>query len=238
MRKYVKAEYVTNGKLAVLQQRLAEYAASDKWGSTRSCMGCLLFVVGFAFFPFGPIAGAFIFFYYSRYDTEDRRYQVPTQLLQMLAAKLDPQKEMLMRVDFRESKADPFITAKRDGNPKVTEYSHNWLELQMYTQRGQRLAVKITRQGREVVRGSGKSQSTEHNFVDVAALTVENFDRGSKQAVALAMPDTGKFSKLIGGTTGAAVAMEGVGASTGAGGNGLAFDGNDLAILFEHALKQ
>lgn len=238
MQKYLKAEYVTNGKLALLQQRLGEYAASDKWGSTRSCLGCLLFFVGLAFFPVGPIVGLFIFFYYSRYDTEDRRYQLPTQLLQALASQLDPQKDMLMRVDFRESKADPFITRKSEGNPKVTEYSHNWLELQMYTPRGQRLAVKITRQGKEVVRGSGKSQSTEHSFVDVASLSLENFDRPSRQATALAVPDLGKFSSLIGGTTVAAVAIEGVGASSGPGGNGIGFDGADLATLFEFALKQ
>ncbi|MBS2036379.1 hypothetical protein JST97_15420 [bacterium] len=238
MRKYLKAEYLTNGKLATLQQRLAEYAASDKWGSTRSCMGCLLFFVGLFFFPVGPVVGLFIFFYYSRYDTEDRRYQLPAQLLEALASRLDPQKEMLMRVDFRESKAEPFITAKRDGNPKVTEYSHNWLELQMYTPRGQRLAVKITRQGKEVIQGSGKGQTTEHSFVDVAALSLENFDRGSTQAVALSVPDTGKFSRLVAGTTGAAIAIEGVGAASGPGGNGIGFDGSDLATLFDFALKQ
>ncbi|MFN8614152.1 MAG: hypothetical protein U0931_41865 [Vulcanimicrobiota bacterium] len=238
MRKYLKAEYVTNGRLALLLQRLAEYAASDKWGSTRSCLGCLLFFVGMAFFPVGPIVGLVIFFYYARYDTEDRRYQVPTQLLQAMSSQLDPQKDMLMRVDFRESKADPFITARTDGNPRVTEYSHNWLELQMYTPRGQRLAVKITRQGKEVVRGTGKSQTTEHTFVDVAAMSLENFDRGTRQATALAVPDSGKFSRLTAATTGAAVAIEGVGAASGPGGNGVGFDGNDLAVLFEFALKQ
>lgn len=239
MKKYLKGEYVTHGKLSSIQARLAEYAASDKWGSNRSCFGCLFCFLGFFFMgPIAPILGFLLYLYYSRYDTEDRRYQLPTQLLQALGGQLDPQKDMLLRVDFRESLADPFLTAKSD-QPKTREYAHNWLELQMHTQRGQRLCVKITRVGREVVRGSGKSETKEHSYKEVVAMSLENFDRGSREAVALALPDSSKFSHLLGGTTGAAVAMQAVGAQQGAGGGGVtAFDGTDLAAFFEFALKQ
>ncbi len=240
MKKYLKAEYVTNGKLNDIQARLQEYAASDKWGSSRSCFGCLLCFLGFFVLgPVAPVIGILVFIYYNRYDTEDRRYQLPTQLLQALGGQLDPQKDMLLRVDFRESLADPFITAKSDGAPKMREYAHNWLELQMYTQRGQRLCVKITRVGREVVRGSGKSQTKEHSYAEVAAMSLENFDRGNREARALPLPDSAKFTSLLGGTTGAAVAMQGIGAQQGAGNSGVtAFDGTDLATFFEFALKQ
>lgn len=240
MKKYLKAEYVSKGKMPVIQARLAEYAASDKWGSNRSCFGCLLCFLGFFVMgPIAPIAGILVYLYYSRYDTEDRRYQLPTQLLEALGGQLDPQKDMLLRVDFRESLADPFITAKSDSPPKMREYAHNWLELQMYTQRGQRLCVKITRVGREVVRGSGKGETKEHSYSEVAAMSLENFDRGNREAVPLALPDSVKFSHLLGGTTGSAVAMQAIGAQQGAGGGGItAFDGADLATFFEFALKQ
>ncbi len=239
MKKYLKAEYVTQGKLPVIQGRLAEYAASDKWGSNRSCFGCLLCFLGFFVMgPIAPILGILVFLYYTRYDTEDRRYLLPTQLLQALDGQLDPQKDMLLRVDFRDSLADPFITAKSDA-PKMKEYSHNWLELQMYTQRGQRLCLKVTRVGREVVRGSGKGETKEHSYAEVAAMSLENFDRGNRQAEPIALPDSVKFSNLAGGTTGAAVAMQAIGAQQGAGGSAIpAFDGNDLAAFFEFALKQ
>jgi hypothetical protein len=240
MKKYLKAEYVTNGKLPAIEAKLAEYAASDKWGSSRSCFGCLLCFLGFFVMgPIAPILGVLVYLYYSRYDTEDRRYQLPTQLLQALSGKLDAQKDMLLRVDFRESLADPFITAKSDSAPKMREYAHNWLELQMYTQRGQRLCVKITRVGREVVTGSGKSESKQHTYAEVAAMSLENFDKGNREASALALPDSAKFTSLIGGTTGAAVAMQVVGAQQGVGYSGVtAFDGTDLATYFEFALNQ
>lgn len=240
MKKFLKAEYVTQGKLPVIEARLAEYAASDKWGSTRSCLGCLFCFLGFfALGPIAPIVGLLVYLYYSRYDTEDRRYQLPTQLLQALGAKLDPQKDMLLRVDFRESLGKPFIIAKSDASPKTTEYVHNWLELQMFTPRGQRLCLKVTRMGREVVTGSGKSESKQHSYAEVAAMSLENFDRGTREASPLALPDSAKFTSLLGGTTGAAVAMEAIGARQGAGNAGVtAFDGNDLANFFEFALMQ
>ena len=239
MNKYLKSEYVTTAKLPAIQARLAEYAASDKWGSTRSCFGCLLCLLGLPFLgPFAFVPGILMYLYYSRYDTEDRRYQLPTQLLQALGGQLDAQKDMLLRLDLRDSLADPFLTSKSDSAPKSREYSHNWLELQMHTQRGQRLCVKVTRVGREVVTGSGKSESKQHTWSEIAAMSLENFDKGSRQAIALKMPSSAKFADLIGGTTGAAVAMQGVGMlQTGTVGSS-AFDGADLAGLFEFALKQ
>ena len=247
MKKYLKAEYVTNGNLSAIQEKLTEYAASDKWGSNRSCYGCLLCLLGFFVIgPLAPILGILVYLYYNRYDTEDRRYQLPTQILAALNARLDPNKDMLLRVDFRESKAAPFITAKRDETAKgllatkvmVTEYAHTWLELQMYTQRGQRLAVKITRAGRETVRGSGKSQQTTNSFAEIASLSLENFDRGSQEVVELQMPDSAKFVKLLAATTGAAVAIQATGSSQGVANATPPFDGTDLAVLFELALKQ
>jgi len=247
MKKYLKAEYITNGKLPVIQEKLAEYAASDKWGSNRSCYGCLLCVLGFFVVgPIAPIIGVLVYLYYNRYDTEDRRYQVPTQILAALNSRLDPNKDMLLRVDFRESKAAPFINAKRDVTAKgllatkvmVTEYAHTWLELQMYTQRGQRLAVKVTRSGRETVRGSGKSQQTENSFAETAALSLENFDKGSREVVELKMPVSAKFVNLLAGSTGASVAIQATGSMQGGAKASPPFDGTDLAVLFEFALKQ
>lgn len=247
MKKYLKAEYVTNGKLSAIQEKLAEYAASDKWGSNRSCYGCLLCFLGFFVVgPLAPIIGILIYLYYNRYDTEDRRYQLPTQILAALNSQLDPNKDMLLRIDFRESKSPSFITAKRDETAKgllatkvmVTEYTHNWLELHMYTQRGQRLAVKIVRVGRETVRGSGKNQQTENSFSEIASLSLENFDRGSREAMALEMPASAKFLQLLAGTTGAAVAIQATGTVQGVPNAPPPFDGTDLAVLFELALKQ
>lgn len=239
MKKYLKAEYVTNARLGAIQARLSEYAASDKWGSNRSCFGCLLCLLGFFVVgPIAPIVGMIIYFYYNRYDTEDRRYQVPTQLLQALSAQLDSQQDMLLKIDFRDSLSEPFITAKSDLPPKRRAYSHNWLELQMHTPRGQRLCVKITRVGQEVVRGSGKNESKHHTYEEVVAMSLENFRAATGPVTRLRMPSSAKFADLIGGTTGAAVAIQATGQQQTGTSGASAFDGNDLAGLFEFALKQ
>ena len=82
MKKYLKAEYVTTGKLSVIQEKLAEYGASDQWGSNRSCYGCLLCFLGFFVIgPLSPSIGILVYLYYNRYDTEYSRSQLPTHIL-------------------------------------------------------------------------------------------------------------------------------------------------------------
>lgn len=253
MKRYTKKVYYFAGPPPVIQGVFQELAQSDQWGTQRSCLGCLGGLLGLG----GLVAsstgisapgvmawillmgGIAAFFYYNEFNTEDRRYQLPEQVVSALSQGLDGSREVQMTLDFRETASKPFLrhtSQVQDG--KITEYHQTWLELQMWTQIGQHLALKIERILLEKVCGQGKQQKVERPYYEVASLSVENPRLGQTAVFPLELPDSSYFQNMLGGSNTRSVAIRVTGNPQGSSGSLLAFEGEQLVELLKLAVER
>ena len=264
MKKYGLKPYTFEGRLADIQSNLAEVALSDEWGSKRTCLGCMFILLGLVGGWIGltsvknvdslttPITvaallaigvGALMAFHYMHYDTEDRRYQLPAQLLAELADSLDCDKEIVLSVDFRSS--DNFCKPERDDTPPgwfqnevtVRDFLQPWLKLTMLARTGQQLTLQIERSGEIRRVRKSKSSTITTRYQDFASLSVEDHSRAQEEPRSLYFPNHERFATLKATSTGQRVSIEAVGRGLGDGSHERNFEGPDLAALFTHALS-
>lgn len=188
-------EYRLQGPLAQIQHQLTEFSGSDRHaeseinkGSALAGSGCLAAFFGipatFMAFPYGLILlipGLIVFFTGTNrvnrnqpFDLENHRYELPLQLLDLIAADLDPRKPIDLRVDFRPSEKAPYLVGNR--------FAHPWLAMTACTVDGFRLRLELTRKGSTKSVSKRKGTKTKTRYQDQVRLSVSP-PRGTQVSV-------------------------------------------------------
>jgi hypothetical protein len=186
--------------------------------------------------------GLVVFWFYNRYDTENRRYQLPAGLLEGLAERLDPLAPIQLRIDFQDSLS--FCSAERDETPPgwfqdsvgVRDFLHPWLELKMATVSGQLLTLKIERAGEIRETRKRRSKSTVTLYQDFASLRIEDPSCPESDSQSRFVPNSEVFLSLFSATTGRTVSIEAASQRQGDSFPSKFFQASDLTALFLHAL--
>jgi hypothetical protein len=269
MSKYTKSKYRLEGPWEQVRQQLANLESSDshaeKQVGTGNKMlggGCITGVLGLVSLALtGPFGGfvAFVGFsvailglvynaMFSSYDLENMRYQVPTSLLDTLAVDLDPSKNVSVMIDFRASQSKEFIQKVEQSSflfistgPKVSYFSHPWLEFSGATVDGYRLKLNVCREGSYKQVPKRKRTKTKLRYVDSVTLAVRP---PTGQAAAapvgtpLAPPQTTRFRSFRGQVTAQGAMAKAVGpqyytvSNRGTSSGGDHLQGSDLVVLF------
>ncbi len=225
MKKYRKNVYDFSGRPGQALAWLEEIKQSDSWGSTRSCGGCLVAALGFGGCTLQTMSGGggggftlltmlalaggvAAFNYYSDFDTEDRRYQVPTEILQVLADQLDEGREVTLRVDFRDTAQKAFqVEQGHQGDTRVSIFLQPWLELQMRSRFGTQVVVKIRREQTEVTTTEGKETKVVKRCYDVAEMSCDNPSAAARNLAYVEFEVDPSVRKQVAGTNGGSVAI-------------------------------
>ena len=200
MSRFVKSRYEFNQTWRELRETLAKLQTSDaraeakvSKGKSLGCYGgflcfvgtfaiCYVFKVGALLF----LAGVVLFVYGATVrgsgeagDLENMRYELPLKLLDSLAVDLDPDKNVHLVLDFRDSQSPKFVQSVEQSKllfisygPKVTRFSHDWLEMSATTVKGHRLKLQINRQGTYKQIPKRKRTKTRLRYADSVALAV------------------------------------------------------------------
>ena len=268
MSKYGKSKYRLEGPWEQVRQQLAHLESSDSHAEKQVSSGnkimgggCVTLIVGFLLLavtgPFGGIIafvgvcllilGAVYNSMFSSYDLENMRYQVPTSLLDTLAVDLDTSKNVSLMIDFRASQSKEFIQKVEQSSflffsfgPKVSYFSHPWLEFSAASVDGHRLKLSISREGSYKVVPKRKRTKTKLRYVDSVTISVRP-PAGQAVAIAtgtnLAPPQGSRFRSFRGQVTAQGAVVKAVGPhyytvsnrGTSSGGDHLV--GRDLVIL-------
>lgn len=225
MKKYRKNVYDFNGRPGEALAWLEGIKQSDSWGSTRSCGGCLVAVLGFGGCTLQTMSGGHgggftvltmlalvggfaAFNYYSDFDTEDRRYQVPGEILQVLRDQLDEAREVTLRIDFRDTAQKAFqLQQSSQGDTRVSTFLQPWLEMQLRSRFGTQVVVKIRREQSEVTTTEGKETKVVKRCHDVAEMSCENPSAASRSLAYVEFEVDSSVRKQVAGTNGGSVAM-------------------------------
>ena len=233
MKKYRKDVYNNSGTLAETLIWLGELKQSDSWGSTRSCGGCLVAALGFggctlqtlsgghgggfSLITMVAVVGGFVAFnYYNSFDTEDRRYQLPTELLQTLQEQLDSSRPVNLKVDFRDTAQSSFqIEQVGEGNNKKVRYRQPWLDLQFYTRWGPQVTVKICREQVDTTLNDGKENKVVKRGFDLAEMSCENPSAPARGLARLELARDNGLQELVAATNGRSAAIRLAGEDSG-----------------------
>jgi len=200
MGKYNTARHTLQGTWDQVRQALTEIQTSDTQaeakvssGTQMSCGGCMATFAGIFSMGFlGPlglvilIPGLICLIYglvktsmNQSYDLENMRYQVPLALLDTVGADLDPSRPVNLTIDFRASQSQQFIQKVEQSSflifktgPKVSYFSHPWLEMTATTCDGYRIKLSITREGTLKAVPKRKRTKTKLRYLDAVSVAV------------------------------------------------------------------
>lgn len=197
-KRFAKGRLQLEGNWASLRTQLDEISRSDIEAETKvasgrktGCWGLAMIFVGFFTAAFGIgipilIIGIVMAVYgfsrsssASNYDLENMRYQLPSEILDKLAVDLDPDRPISLMVDFRASQSPQFVQKTQQNKilffasgPKVTYFSHPWLELSTTTVDGHRIKISLTREGTYKSVPKRKRTKTRLRYYDVISTVV------------------------------------------------------------------
>ena len=269
MAKFGKSKYQIEGTWEEVRQRLAEMESSDSHaesqvstGNKTAGWGCGILVVGVVLAmaqmnQVGAVVaglglcivvlGLIYNSLYSSFDLDNMRYKLPMKLLDSIAVDLDPGKTISVMIDFRASQSSQFVQKVEQSGvlffkygPKVTYYSHPWLELCATSADGHRIKLSVSREGTYKVVPKRKRTKTRLRYVDSVSLSVRP-PGGQKLNVSpgttLTPPNNSRFRTFRGQLTPQGAVVKAVGPhyytisnrGTQSGGDHLV--GNDLVVL-------
>ncbi|MBS2038679.1 hypothetical protein JST97_27105 [bacterium] len=197
-KRYAKGRLQLEGPWASLRSQLDEISRNDSKAETQvassnrtGCWGLALIFVGIfttalgigipililgaalAVYGFGRSASA------RQYDLENMRYQLPMEILDKLAVDLDQARPISLTIDFRASQSPQFVQKTEQNKflifssgPKITYFSHPWLELAACTVDGHRIKLSLTREGSYKEVAKRKRTKTRLRFYDVVSSVV------------------------------------------------------------------
>ena len=200
MARYAKSKCTLVGTFDIVRQKLSEMALGDQSAEKQSnqggkwlLTGVILVLVGFFLSLFAAknnwpdillqggegsiglgvcasLVAMVLMGHSSSYNLDNPRYQIPTELLDMIAVDLDPNKTMSVIIDFRNSTdsrfrksvVQPSFLFIRWGR-KVTTYLHPWLEVSATTTAGYRWKLTVTR--KTILKEKPKTKRTKLTVV-------------------------------------------------------------------------
>lgn len=197
-KRYAKGRMQLEGSWASLRSQLDEISRNDAEAETRvasgnrtGCWGMALIFVGIFTSALGfgipiLILGIVMAVYgfassssASQFDLENMRYRLPAEVLDKLAVDLDQEKPISLVIDFRASQSPQFVQKTEQNKflffssgPKITYFSHPWLELSAATVDGHRIKLSLTREGSFKQVAKRKRTKTRLRYYDVISSVV------------------------------------------------------------------